>query len=133
MPPGSLDDAVDGRESQSCALAAGLGCEERLECLRRDIVVHAGPRVFDFEADVAAGRNADPSFIGLLYRNVRRPDGDRATVDHCVAGIHGEVGEHLLELAAIHFHFPEIGRQSGVEGDVLADRAAEKLLHIGDD
>ena len=59
--------------------------------------------------------------------------GEPAAVGHRVAGVDGEVDQHLLDLAGVGLDRPQVGRDASLQLDVLAERAAQQLLELGDD
>ena len=62
---------------------------------------------------------------GVELETVRR-DGQDAAERHRVAGVDGEVEQHLLELAGIADDRRERGGQGKAEIDLLAERPAEE-------
>ena len=65
---------------------------------------------------------------GFGQQEVRRRHFERAAIRHGIAGVDGEVEQHLLDLAGIDLDAPQIGRQRADELDVLADDAPEHVL-----
>src|SRR5207248_7028985 len=75
VPAALLDQTVNGRETETGALALLFRREERLEqaLARRD--VHAVPRVGDRKPHVSAGNHLRmPPYIGFVELNRRRLD-----------------------------------------------------------
>ena len=52
---------------------------------------------------------------------------------HRVPRVQGEVDEHLLDLARIRLHVPEVRAERGDHLDVLADQAVQHLVGVDDD
>ena len=96
---------------------------------------HAGARVADRERHVAAGLAARASRAASApaHLGVGRGDGQDAAARHRVAGVDGEVHQHLLELAGVRPGEAQAGRELGAKLDVLADDPAEHPVDAGDD
>ena len=60
-------------------------------------------------------------------------DGQAAAPRHSVAGVDGQIQNHLFDLAAIRFDQSQIRRAGGLQLDVLADQPAQYFFHVGDD
>ena len=128
------DDAVHRREAEAGALARLLGGEERLEGARPRRLVHAAAGVGDLEHEVVAGGGGDEdAAVVLVQLDVGGPDGERAALGHGVAGVDGEVEQHLPELARIGAQLAELRIEEQAQLDVLADHAAEQLGDVLDD
>ena len=112
-----VDDPVHGREAEADALVASR--EERLEDPRERLLVHADARVGDDELDGAV--------VGVARRD-RQP----AAVRHRVAGVHGEVDDHLLDLARVGTDDPEVRRREELELDVVAEQPLEEPTDLGE-
>ena len=69
----------------------------------------------------------------LVDVHVRRLDRQLASVRHRVARVDDEVHEHLLDLTRVGLHAPERAAEDGDDLDVLADQAAQHLVHLADD
>ena len=129
-----LDDAIDGGQAQAGAAVQFLGGEERLEnpaqVLRRD----AAAGVAEGQADVAArGR------LGVLMRGGGIQgdgggfDAEPAAAGHGVAGIDGQIEQDLLDHAQVGLDGGKAGGEIHLQGDVLAQDAAEHLGDVVDD
>ena len=127
-PAALLDDAIDCRQSQSGAFAGCLGGEKRLEHVGLCVGIHSMAGIADGEHRVLAGGHAEPLPGGFVDVHVRRLDGQNSTARHGVTGVDGEVDQHLLQLSAIRFDFPEIIGQSQGNLDIFAHQPAE---HFG--
>ena len=68
--------------------------------------------------------------ILLAQLGVHGLDGELSTCGHGIARVDGEVQNHLLELARVGPDVARVRREGRPERDVLADQAAEHLLHI---
>lgn len=64
----------------------------------------------------------------LIDLQVRGLDGQRTPAGHRVAGIDGQVQDHLLDLSRVAPHHPECGLQGRHELDVLPKDPAQQLL-----
>ena len=71
--------------------------------------------------------------VRLVEVDIGGFDRQLAAVRHRIAGIDREIHDHLLELIGIGADPPEIGREHGDERNVLANEAAEHLVHLRDD
>ena len=98
------DDAVHGGQAETGPLTSRLGREEPIEDPGPDLLVHPGPGVGDGKLDIAAGRPAEapPHLLGRV--GDAGADGERSAGGHGIPGVHGEVQQHLLKLAAIAEH-----------------------------
>ena len=83
---------------------------------------HVGPGV---ERRVALGER-------VVDLDVRGLDDQLAAVGHRVARVHHQIEHHLLELARIHLHAPQIARRDPHQLDVLADQPPQQDLHVDD-
>ena len=129
---GLLDDAIDRREAEAGAFADLLGGEERLENLLDDVGRNAGAGVAHFDQDIFSGRQrlvAKSPGIGRGY--IRRPYREFAALRHRVAGIHGEVHDHLLELRDVDAHRPKIAPVVEFERHFLADQPSQQHRQVG--
>src|SRR5690348_15246702 len=64
--------------------------------------------------------------------HVGRFDTQLASTGHRVAGVDGEIHNHLLDLALVSFDPRYVGRKRGAHGNVLAQYAREHLDHVAD-
>ena len=124
-------DAVGGGEAEPRPLA--LGAEERLEDPGLGHRVHAGAGVGDRQQDVGAGRHVG---VGRCTP-VADVEGDGAQRQpaagrHGVAGVDGEVDDHLLHLPGVDLHLAQLGVELGDELDVLSQQPLQHLLQPGD-
>ena len=134
MAAGAGDDAVERREAEPGALARRLGGEERLEHAGEYLGGNAGAGVGDPQPGVAAGFEAGPVVgVGLVHGDVRGVDGELPAAGHRVAGVDCEVDQDLLELAGVRLDRPQAFGGCGVQGDVLAEGAAQQLIQARDD
>ena len=69
----------------------------------------------------------------LVDVDVRGLDRQLAAVRHRVARVDDQVHEHLLDLARVGLDAAERAAEDGDDLDVLADQAAQHLLHLADD
>ena len=129
-----LDDAVAGGEAEAGALARRLGREERLEQVARHLLGHAHAGVADREHHVLARQHALVlARVVLVELDVLGLDRQHAAVRHGVARVDHQVHQHLLELRRIEPHAAEAARRDDAQLDVLADDAAQQVLHLHDE
>ena len=134
MPVGLGDDPVDGGQPQPSPGALRLGGEERLEHVLGDVGGHSGAAIADPQPHVAAKLCLGPpgdSFV--VHGDVAGVDGQRAAAGHGVAGVDGEVHQHLLQLARIGHHRTQVTAGQDDQLDMLADGPDQHLLHPGND
>src|SRR5260370_27957 len=82
---GLTDEAIDHTEAKAGALADLLGREERLERSSGLLGCHPDPRILDCESDESA-REAGP-----VQRQVPRPNGERTSHRHGIAGVYRDI------------------------------------------
>jgi hypothetical protein len=125
-PAGLGDDAVDRRQPEAGAVALGLGGEEGLEDAVDGGLVHARAGVGDTQPDVAARPQAGPGLgVGGVGFQVVGLDAELPAARHGVAGVDGEVHQHLLELALVGLDEPQLGVADDLEIDVLTEGAVQ--------
>ena len=128
-----LDDPIDGGEAEPCPLPARLCREERLENVFQHIGSHAGPVIADAERHVPARMESRVrGAVGLVKRDVCRGDRHFADTVDRIAGVHGQVGEHLIELDRIDVHARHVVAGLPDEVDVLANQPPQHLQHARD-
>ena len=133
MAAGLLDEAVDLRQAEPRAVADILGRVERLEGMGLNLLGHARAGVGDGDHDVLARHDLGLCRgIGLVEIGVGGLDGELAAVRHGVARIDGEIEDADLELVGIGQHPPQPAGQHGLDGDLLAQSAAQQFGHAGD-
>ena len=71
--------------------------------------------------------------VVLVEHDVGRLDRQRAAQRHGIAGVHGQVHHHLLDLPAIGFHGRQRGSKVQHYTDVFADQPFEHRTHVTDD
>src|SRR6266852_1981429 len=126
-------DAVHGRQAKPGSPAGFLGREEWLENARLGGRVHSVPRVADAYYHVRARLHRwARSRVFLVDNRVLRLDGQRAPYRHGVAGVHGQVQQHLLELSGIRFYAPERVTQSKTKLNVFPNQPSQELAHLSD-
>ena len=92
------------------------------------------PGVADRQQHVRPGPRIDVvARILVVELDVRGLDRDRATVRHRVASVDDDVHDDLFHLARVDPDLPEAVRLDQRQRDVLADQAAQHLLHTADD
>jgi hypothetical protein len=125
-PAGLGDDAVDRGQPEAGAMALGLGGEEGLEGAVDGGLVHARAGVGDTQPDVAARPQAGPGLgVGGVGFQVVGLDAELPAARHGVAGVDGEVHQHLLELAPVGLDEPQLGVAADLEVDVLTEGAVQ--------
>ena len=116
------DDRVDGREAEAGALAARLGREVRLEEPRQHVRRHALAGVGETQHHFRRRQHVVPDLVGAQLD--ARGDAQLAALGHGVAGVGGEVEQHLLDLAAVGDDPLRLGRRLDDQRDVGAEQAA---------
>ena len=124
-----LDDAVDGGEPETGPAPLRLGGEERLEDPVQVLSRDADARVRDREHHVGARREARrrARVVELLDGRLER---ERAAPGHRVAGVHGEVHDHLLQVARIAADVALRRAQALLDAHRLVERPAEERGHL---
>ena len=108
-PAGLGDDAVDRGQPEAGAVALGLGGEEGLEGAVDGGLVHAGAGVGDTQPDVTARPQAGPGLgVGGVGLQVAGLDAELPAARHGVAGVDGQVHQHLFELAPVGLDGPQL-------------------------
>jgi len=129
-----LDDPVDDRQAESGALFRVLGGVERLEGVSDCLLNHSRAGVGEDQHRVRAGADVGPTTVGGYVNDARsgRLDGDLPTVRHGVAGVDGQIHEHLLDLSGdgLHRHRRRIGHHH--QFDVLAGHRPQQPAHVQD-
>ena len=130
-----LDDAEHGREAEAGARAAALVVKNGSNrCWRTSSSM---PTPVSLTASSTCGPGA-PSPCAATCCLVERRRCAVSIVSappsrHRVAGVGGEVEDHLLELRAVGLDRREVGREPDADADVVADDPAQHRLHVGDD
>ena len=129
---GLLDDAIDHRQAKPGALADLLGREERLENLVHNVGGNAGAGVLHLDGDIVGGHQRRFAEARAFGRgDVLRAQGDLAAVGHGVARIDDEIHHNLLELVDVRLHQPQVAPVLQVQIDLLAHKAAQQHLQVG--
>src|SRR5262249_222111 len=125
--------AINHRQAQSCALAYFLCGKERLKDMRLRLRVHTFARVLNRQGDVVTGLG-DATSLGLsdVEVNIARLDDASSSIRHSVARIYHQVHQHLLHLAGIRFHHPELSVRDELQFDMGPDNSAEHLADTAD-
>src|SRR5262245_61329468 len=105
----SLDDAMDRRQAQSCALIQTLGGEQWLEDPSLNSLIHA----------MACIRYLQDCTVVGAQRADRKPPADR----HGVSGVCGKIHQHLLELGRIGANHTGIWSKLGFQNNVRSDKS----------
>ena len=93
---------------------------------------HAMSGIRHAQTHVRAGREVDQlRRRRLVVSRVGGLDQERAAIGHCIARVHHEIQEELLELPRVGADHPEIRRQAKLDGDALRDAPTEHLLKGG--
>ena len=130
MAAGELDDAADGGQAEAGPFARSLGGEQGLEDACPDIGGHADAGVADGQQDIGAGAGVIGLGIGFVERDIVGHDGEPAAFGHGVAGVDGQVQDHLLHLPRIDLDRFQCRGEDGGQQDVVADQAAQHLLRV---
>src|SRR5262249_5128098 len=129
-----LDHAVNSGESEPSSLPFFLGGEEGLEDVLLQLSVHATAVVDHANQNVVAGNDvAEALFIGIGELRVFGFDAQQPALRHSVARIHGEIQQHLLDLAAIGFHAAKTAPERNLQLDIFADKAAQHFFDVAQD
>ncbi len=127
------DNAVDSGQAKSGALSLRLCREERFEGPADGLGRHARPVVGDRDSGVMAGYDGWVQLSGLLVHvDVVASDQNGPGPGYRVTRVHGQVDDHLLEVAAISVDRPQARRKPGAQVDVLADGPREQSLGVPD-
>ena len=125
-----LGEAVNHGKTQAAALADILGGVERLEDVAQHLRRHAGPGIGHRQQDVVPGRDVVArGRIGFVEGGVAGLDDQGATVGHGVARVEGQVQQCVLDQTRIGRGGPEILAGGDLDGDRLAQGAAQQLRH----
>lgn len=119
LAAGVLDHAVGRGEAETGALPRSFGGEERFEGALGDFGGHAGARVSDGQGDQLA-LPAGPGGQVIVSVEVGCLDAQPPAVRHGGAGVHDEVHDDLLDLAAVDRDRVQVLLGKGQELDVLA-------------
>jgi hypothetical protein len=71
--------------------------------------------------------------VGLVHFHVGQLEVEQAALRHRIAGVDGEVHDHLLHLGGIGAHAAEGAAAASHQLDVFADQALEERAHALDD
>src|SRR4029079_19502842 len=112
-------------QTQPSALTRFLRGEEWLEKATLNVLVHNDTRVCYGDHQILALHDRLVVQGGAFEIDVGRLDGEGATVGHRVSGVHDEVHQHLLELAAIGKRRRHHGREIEHDADAVAGQHAE--------
>ncbi len=113
-----LDDAIDLRQAQSSTLTRRLGGEERFEQVGQVLRRNAGAVVAHRQAHPRArGQVGQRRRLARRQRQRRQAEGEMTAVGHGVAGVEGQVHQHLLQLGGVAMHYRL--------GQVVAHREAD--------
>ena len=130
-----FDDAVNGGESQTGALAKFLRGKERLEEAAQGHIVHAQSAVGDGERDESSGPSLGRVALDVGRLNLRDAGGDHdlPAARHGVARVDCEVENDLLDHSAIRGDGREIRAILVIVADVVAECARQQAAQAGDD
>src|SRR5690606_36164226 len=133
-PATLLDDAVDGGQAESGSLSLILGREEGLEDAASSLGIHAGPCIAHREHHVWPRAHRAVSLDVLdIEIDVGGLDGKLSAMGHGITRIHGEVHDHLLELARICHYTTQLVGQVDFDVDVFLQQATKHALDPPDD
>ena len=128
-----LDNPVDRGKPQSGAGAARFSGEERLENLPHRVRAHADSGVAYRQRHERTGHGfrvpGGGARIQLRAGSLNR---DPPAIGHGVAGIHHQVHEHLVQLAAIRHHRREVRSELGDDLHVFADQPPQHAFGLVD-
>ena len=128
-----LDDAKDGRQTETRAFASILGGEERFKDARKVFGGNAEAGV----ADGQAHERASPGAVELRAdRFIKVSSGslndEPAAFGHGVAGIHREIQQHLIQHAGVGMDAHRLQGKSELHLDIGTQNAAQHVGHPGD-
>lgn len=127
-------DAEGHGEPEASAFAVALRGEERIEDAFLDAGRNSVAGVVDGDDVVVAGSKAGRR-PGIRRLDVGGFDAERdlATVGHCVAGVHDEVQEHLLEGGAVSPGRDRGRRRGDFELDARGEQGSGEGRRFGND
>ena len=129
-----LHYSVDGSQTKAGALAFFLGGKERLENVGLSFGIHSAAIVRHRQHHIFAGsKNCGWMRKTRVEFGVGRFDRQAPAFGHCVACIHREVQNHLLDLATVGLHQSQIRCARCFKLHVLADQAPQYLFHVRHD
>src|SRR6266446_4673215 len=96
-----LDDSVYGGKPQARALAGGLGGEKRLEDLEPGFFVHTLPGIGHFKDNPIPGKSGTTGNVRRQAGSVARGDAQVTSFGHGIAGVDGQIGDHLFDLRRV--------------------------------
>src|ERR1700722_2079454 len=100
----------------------------------RDIGRYSGAGVADPQPHVPALPRPGSTGDGVgVHRYVAGIDGQHPASGHGVTGVDREIHQHLLQLARVGQHRPQVTGERGDQLDVLAEGPAQHFLDRGDD
>lgn len=129
-----LDETINHREPKAGTLALRLGGEERLESLLDDIGGHARTGIGDREHDILTGHDLGmrPA-VGIVEKGIADLDSQLAGAVHRISGVDRKVEQRILDLDRIGKRIPETAGDDGLDLDFFAERAAQHVVHAGDE
>ena len=71
--------------------------------------------------------------VDVVHLDVRRFDGELAALRHGISGVHRQVHDHLLDLAAVGLHGAESRGKLGGELDVFTEQPPQHPLSLADE
>jgi len=126
-----LDGAISDGKPKSGGAARFLGREERLEQSRQGFRSHAATRVLHGYLDESAGPRLDVcQAIAFLQYAIARRNYESTTRRHRIAGVVGEVQQHLPQLTRIPDNRPQAGIRAQVEPNRGRQFVLEHAPHI---
>src|SRR5450432_2522155 len=125
-PAALANDAVHRGQAEARAATDRLGRKKWLEDAPQHVRIHSAAGVAHGELRKITGLRLRVHALGVLVeRDAAQLDLEPTTLGHGVAGIDGEVHQHLFDLASIAAHADDILALRPFELDVLADQAAQ--------
>src|SRR5579863_9252986 len=124
-----LYDPVDGGKSEPSAFADFLRRKKRLKNVRFCLLVHSSPSIGHDEKHVSTcDERRMVGGILVVQVGVTSFDHQFSTPRHCIACVHGQIHDDLLDLSRISFHGAQCGIQSSSELNIFADETSKHLL-----
>src|SRR5262245_32079230 len=128
VSPRLLDDAVDLAEAQARSLSGLFGREKRFKHPLENVLRHSRAGVADGNSHVWPwNKLVVLSAILLVKEGIFGRDRQLPARGHGITRVHREIEDGSLELHWIRFRQPQPVRSDDVEGDRLAQRAAQEI------
>ena len=132
-PPFMLFDySIDGGESQAGAAADRFGGEKRLKYAPLRFRIHAAAGVLGADDDKAPGPRLRVTGRGTLQVLTFNTDAQRSAAGHGVAGIDGQVEQHLLYVGPVAHDARDVFGDINLDLNGLPHQRGQHFFHILD-